>query len=378
MSAITIQPVPFPHRSKDFFRVPYKIYQNDPHWVPPLISEQRRILHPGKNPFFAHADIHGWIARVNGELAGRVVAIDYPKFSELHGADKGLFGFFECTDDTEVFARLMAAAYQWLAARGKRMAIGPVNLDSGNECGVLVEGFDAPPCILMNHSPRYYKSLFTQAGFAKEHDLLAFMTDGDDMEVHKDYLARMKAISDRVMEQHGLVFRNIDLGDFPAEVERLGTLYNDLLSRNWGFVPLGPEDFHFAARTMKQVADPTIISFLEKGDETIGCTFSMPDINQVLIRLNGRLFPFGFLQFLKAKKIISRTRTILLGVKPEYRHRGFAILLIYRTIVDSLNSGYFGSELSWISEDNHNLISIFNAFNARLHKRYRVYRKDIT
>lgn len=358
-----------------FFRLPWKIYQDDPAWRPPLLMDLRQQFNPRKNPFFSFGCAQAWLLLQEGRAIGRIVAFTDAHYEQSGDVRTGFLGFFECIDDAEAARALFAAAAEWLQARGKTRMRGPINFSTANECGVLMSGFEHPPLILMNHSRPYYARLFAQCGFYKAHDLLAF-----DMSTDKTHgsLARFARVGERSLRQSGLNIRQVNLKKYQMEIETLTRLYNSFMADNWGFVPASDEEMAFAAKSMRLILDPRLVFFIEKDGKPLGCSLSLPDINEVLKRLNGRLFPTGIFTFLLHRRKIRRFRYILLGVASEYRNRGLDVLMMHRTMVAAREGGYQGAELSWISEDNKNLISILHKIGAECYKTYRVYEAAIT
>jgi hypothetical protein len=374
---LKIESLDYPAKSKLFFQLPYIIYKNDPNWVAPLLIEQKRLLHPKKNPFFKKAKMRAWLVSNNRTPLGRIIAFTNPTFNAYHQEVVGFIGFFECINELDIAKSLFEKSTTWLKAQGVKKIMGPINLDTSNECGVLIKGFEHPPIIMMNHTPKYYESLFLKCGFEKEHDLFAFKLSPIVLAKSPKIIAKMKRISDMILKREGIQFRKINMSDFKKEALRIASLYDELLADNWGFSPVTDEEFLYTANSLKSIVNPAIVSYLEKNGQVIGCSFSIPDINEVLIDLKGKLFPFGFIKFLRSKNKINKSRVVLLGVRKKFQFRGFAILMIYKTIIDTIQNGYQETELSWVSEKNINLIKIFNKLGADHYKTYRVFQKNI-
>jgi len=358
-----------------FLQVPFSIYKNDPNWVPPLFMEQRRLLNRKKNPFFKHCIYKAWLIRNNGLPAGRILGYIDSAYNDLHKEKTGFFGFFESINDQQVAGTLFTVLFNWLKQEGMNNVYGPMNFSIGNECGVLISGFDSSPAIQMNHNPLYYPSLFDKANFEKEHDLYAYLMTEKMVVDKENLLPRLRRITEKTLQKEGLKFRKINMKNYKSELGNINTLYNDCMQNNWGFVPSTEKEIFYAGESLKMIADPEMIFFAEVDNRVVGCSLSIPDFNEVLKHMNGRLFPFGIFKMLWYKKKVRSFRMLLLGVNEEYRKKGLDILFYYYTITRGLELGYNKSELSWISEDNRNLIGIVEKLGASRYKTYRMYRK---
>ncbi|MCB0593435.1 MAG: N-acetyltransferase [Lewinellaceae bacterium] len=362
---------------KQFFRFPWRIYQGDPHWAPPLLMEQKKLLSTRRNPFFLNGKAQGWISRQKGEMTGRIIAFTDPHHNEFHGDKTGFIGFFECLNDQETADALFEQAAAWLRSQGMAVARGPVNLSTANECGLLASGFEYPPFIQMNHTPPYYLQLFKNWGFRKVHRLLAYHVVTEELMRKKELLGRLETVSKRVLSQQRITLRPLNMRRYQEEVRHIARLYNAFMNNNWGFVPVTEQEMFFMGESLKLIVDPEMVFFIEINGAVAGCSLSVPNINQILPRLNGRLFPLGFLKFLYHRSRINTLRLMLIGVSPGFRNCGLDALLYYYTITEAARKGYIAAELSWISEDNANLISIMDKLGARLYKTYWVYDKKI-
>jgi hypothetical protein len=364
---------------KNFFCLPKKIYVNGYRkaWVPPLISEQIKILDKKKNPFFKHAHYKAWIVMEEDEIAGRVLAYIDDRYNEHYQERTGFFGFFECENNPAVAHLLFKITSAWLREKGMCRMRGPINFDISNECGILMSGFEFMPYLQMNHTPPYYQQLFEEFNFSKSHDLLAYRITRKMILDNEELLPKLKKISDKILNREGIEFRNINMKKYNEELENINNLYNSFMDKNWGFVPATMEDMLYSAKSLKQIVNPKMIFFAGMKDKTVGCSISIPDINQALTHMNGRLFPFGIFKFLYYKPKINRIRLILLGIDQSFRLRGMDILFYYYTMQRAFENGYDEAELSWISEDNNILISIVEKLGAELYKKYRVYEKPL-
>lgn len=360
-----------------FLQLPEHIYKDDPHWVNPLYMEQRRQLDRKKNPQFEHCVYKAWLVRHDGQPAGRIIAFIDSAYNGLHQTKTGFVGFFECIQDQQAASLLFDTAMQWLKARGMDTIIGPMNFSIGNECGVLLSGFGYPPAIQMNHNPPYYAGLFEEAGFEKEHDLYAYLMTEEMVGNRSGLLPRLQAIAEKTLKKEGVRFRTINMRQYRSELRHLNSLYNECMRKNWGFVPATEKELLFAGDALKMIVDPGLVFFAEMNNRVVGCSLAVPDFNRVLQRLHGKLFPFGIFRLLWYKRKISCFRLLLLGVSDEFRKKGLDILFYYHTIRKGLERGYKQAELSWISEDNCNLIGIVEKIGAIRYKTYRMYRKKL-
>jgi hypothetical protein len=361
---------------RSFLKLPWKIYEHDAAWVAPLLYEQKKLIDKNKNPFFKHAETKAWIVCKGSQAVGRILAYVDHRYNEHYREKTGFFGFFECVNRQQVADILLEKAAAWLKQMGMERIRGPINFDIANECGVLLSGFEYSPTLQMGHSLPYYHVLFEASRFSKAHDLLAYRLRKDVL-ADTQFVDRLKNASNRVLENNQISFRKLRMNDYKEEMVHINNLYNEFMDQNWGFVPTTTEDMMYTADSLKQIVDPKMVFFAEKKAKIAGCSISLPDINQVLRHMNGKLFPFGFLKFLYFRKKITRIRLILLGIQKEYRNRGLDVFFYYHTMKKVFESGYDEAELSWISESNTCLISIVHKFGAELYKRYRVFEKAL-
>lgn len=359
----------------DFLRFPWTIYANDTNWVPPLLMEQRRLLNRKKNPGFNHTVFKAWIIYRENKITGRIIAYIDSSYNKLNNEQTGFLGFFESINDQVVADELFRIAIKWLQTNGINKVYGPMNFSIANECGVQLTGFETPPMIQMSYTPVYYKSLFENGGFSKAHDLYAYIISKENVNGRENLLPRLKNISEKIMKRSGVVLRTINMKDYKYEMVHINNLYNSFMKNNWGFVSSSIEEMLFTGESMKLIVDPELIFFAEVNGKVVGCSLAIPDFNQVLIHLNGRLFPFGVFKLFYYKKKINKIRVMLLGIDEEYRSKGLDILFYYSTIIKGPEQGYKEAELSWISEDNKVLLSIVEKIGAERYKVYRMYKK---
>jgi GNAT superfamily N-acetyltransferase len=354
-----------------FVAFPYQHYRDDPLWAAPLRMDIRTLLSPKKNPFFQHAEAQYFTARSNGGVVGRIGAIKNDAHNRVHGDRVGFYGFFECVNDQAVADQLFEVAGRWLRERGCDTLRGPMSPSINDECGLLVEGFDRPPTIMMPHNPSYYVDLTERAGFTKAMDLLVLES------TYLDMPERLTRAAKLVAERRGITLRPMDMKRFEAEVDRVKELYNRAWEKNWGFVPLTDAEIDHLAKQLKPVVVPELICFVERGTETIGFAACLPDLNVALRRNpSGRLFP-GILKVLWHARHINRLRILLLGVVPEYRATGVDALMYHWIWEKGTGMGYTWGEAGWVLENNPAMINAALRVGFRHYKTYRVYDKPL-
>jgi GNAT superfamily N-acetyltransferase len=369
---LDVRPVASKRDLTAFIKLPWRLYRNDPLWVPPLISERRQFLDPARNPWFEHGEAQLFLAWREGRAVGRISAQVDRILNEFQGNDWGLFGFFECEDDPEAAGALLAAAERWLRARGRDRMVGPADFTLNDECGVLVEGFERPPIILTNWTKPYYPALLDGAGLVKAMDTLMWNLEIEDRErVHP----AIWKVAERVESKHGITVRPMRKRDLANEIDRFLEVYNAAWERNWGFSPLTEKEVRHYAKTLKPLLDEHWAFIAEKDGETVGAALTLPDYNQVLKRLNGRLLPFGWLKFLFYRRKIDRVRVFALGVKREWQHTGVAARF-YELHFDSASATpQTGGEMGWILETNHSMNRAMEGMGGRVVRRYRMYER---
>jgi GNAT superfamily N-acetyltransferase len=356
-----------------FIKLPWRLYRNESHWVPPLVSERKRHLDRSRNPFFEHAEAEYFLAWRDGEPAGRISAHVDRRFNEFQDNDWGLFGFFESEDDPEVADALLAAAESWLRDHGRDRMVGPMDFTTNHECGLLVEGHEKPPQILENWHHPYYTGLIEGYGLGKAMDLLKWGLWVQDARVR--VMPVVNDLAERLEPEHGIRIRHMSKRSFEAEIRRFMEVYNSAWKRNWGFVPLTDAELKAYARQLKPVLDEHWAMIAEKDGETVGAALTLPDFNQVLRHLNGRLLPFGWLKALRLRKEIDAVRVLALGVKPEYQHTGVAAAFYIRHFEMAEQTPQSGGEMGWVLENNTAMTRGMEAMGAEIVKRYRVYEK---
>ncbi len=365
---IAIRPVRTPSELRSFIKLPWKIYRGNDYWVPPLISEEKKLLDIHSNPFFEHSEAQFYLAKLDGEVVGRIAAMVNHNHNEFHNERTGFFGFFECIDNQEAADGLFAEAVEWL--RGKKMDTmrGPMNPSTNDTIGFLVDAFDASPQIMMTYTHPYYLALAENFGFKKSMDVYAYWMSSSQPLPEKPL-----RVAERVRKKTQLTFRSLNMKKFWDEVELLHEIYNTAWSYNWGFVPMTNAEFHHLAKHLKSVADPDLAFIAEFDGKPIGFCLTLPDFNQALKKLNGRLFPIGIFKLLYYARKVSRARVITMGVIKEYQKRGIDALFYLETYRRGVAKGYEGAEFSWILENNVMMKRTAEMMGGKIYKTYRIY-----
>ncbi|MBI5049449.1 MAG: N-acetyltransferase [Nitrospirae bacterium] len=355
---------------KEFLNLPFKLYAGEPFWVPPLLKDLKTQFSP-QNPFFRHAEAVPFIARINGSTAGRITAIYNKAHMDFHGEQAGFFGFFECIDSYPIASALIERVKHWLREKGMLLMRGPMNFSSNEECGLLIEGYNSSPVIMMPYNFSYYRRLLEQCGLTKAKDLFAYLIDVPDALPEK--VCRAADIA----KKHNINVRPINIKSFKKEMEVFKNIYNSAWEKNWGFVPMTEEEIDYTAEKLKTIIDPELTLIALCNDEPVGFMMLLPDFNYVLKKLNGRLSPLGILKALWHSRKITDARLPLLGIKESYRRQGVDALLILEGFKAIKKKGYKHVEFSWILEDNYPVQRIIEIFSGRLYKRYRIYETKI-
>lgn len=354
-----------------FIKLPFVIYKGDPNWVPPLISDRKAFFDRKKNPFYRAAKTRLFMARKGEKFLGRIATCVNYSYNEYHQDKIGFFGFFDVFEDYDVAALLFKVAMLTLKADGMEKMVGPANFSTNHEVGMLIEGYDSPPFLMMTYNKPYYNDFAERFGFKKAKDLIAYRIDRQ-----ADIDPRLKRVAERVRTKEGFVFRSLNLRDFDSEVDRLNDVYNQAWSKNWGFVPMSREEFRHMAKDMKQIVDPELVFIAEVNGKAVGFSLTLPNINQALIYTDGRLFPTGLVKLLwhtKVKNKIDSIRIITMGIIPEYQKRGLDTLFYLETFDVGSSKGYQWAEMSWVLEDNVLMAKAIEYMGGEAYKTYRMY-----
>jgi len=372
MSQLEIKTVVSKKDVETFIKLPWAIYKDYPQWVPPLLMDRRKLIDREKNPFYKHSVAEFFLARRNGAVVGRIGAIVNHNHNKEHKENVGFFGFFESIDDQAVADELFARARGWLKGQKVDSVRGPANPSVNDEYGLLVEGFDMPPVVLMTYNPPYYVALIEKAGFTKVKDLYAYQV------AEKTVMSeRLERISAQVKEREGLTFRTFNMEDFKGEVDRIKGLYNRAWMYNWGAVPMTDEEFDYLARDLKPVIVPELVIIAEYRGEPIGFALSLPDLNIALKHNKRGWFLPGLYSLMRYRKKIHSARILVLGVVRERLNTGAANVLFHETAVRGIRLGYTTGEAGWVLEDNVRMIRAAEFLNGKRYKTYRIYESKI-
>lgn len=359
-----------------FIGVPWRIYKHDPMWVPPLRLE-RRLHFSRLNPYFKHAQWQGWVAWQDAQPVGRISAQIDLLHQQRYGQDRGHFGLLECVDDPAVCMALMQTAENWLSARGVRHISGPFNFSINQECGILVEGFDTPPAIMMPHSPRWYGRLLRQAGYQPCKDLLAYWINTDF-----ETPAVMQAMTHKYRDR--IHVRALRRQNFRSEINTLRDIFNDAWSENWGFVPFTEAEFAELGSVMKWLIPDDFVQIAEVDGVPAAFMVALPNLNEILHQLSDKLLPFGWLQLIRQVKSCAMTtaRVPLMGVRKRFHDTSLGMTLAF-SVIDAPRKygtarGIQAVELSWILEDNVSMRAILDKIGGKIYKRYRIYEKTLS
>lgn len=376
-SPVEVRPVASRRDLKQFVEFPWQIYAQDPYWAPPLLREVYELLDPRKHPFLRHGSRELFLARRNGQVVGRIMASDDPNYNTEHGANVGCFGQFESQDDPAVANALLDAAAGWLRARGRSQVMGPVDYSTNYSCGLLVEGFNMPPRVMMNHNPRYYQRLLESWGLVKARDLFAWwFIDVDDM------LHKWQARAERLAQRGSVTVRGVQVEDAKAELAKIADVYSQAWEHNWGSVKMTPAEFDYQAKKLMPIMVPELLMFAECQGRPVGFAMTLPDVNEAIAPLNGRLttwgVPIGLWRLIRGMKRIRTCRLVMLGVLSDFRRRGVTELLILKTLDHGKNTmRYTAAELGWTLEDNTLINRTIEAVGGTRYKTYRIFERTL-
>ncbi len=358
-----------------FLRVPYAIYAGDPYWVAPLMMDLKQVFED-RNPFFQHAEMQLWIARQGRRDVGRIAGIVDRTHNELHGERTAFFGFFESVNDPEVSAGLFQSVFDWARGRAMHRVLGPVNPSLNEECGLLVDGFDASPVIMMPYNPRYYMDLITRAGFVKAKDLFAFRRD-----IAGSSIERLDRIVDVFRRrQKDITIRPLRKAALEQDLQKIKNVYNTAWELNWGFVPMSDAEIDFMAARLKPLLFEGIVWLAEASEEPIGFLLALPDFNEALKPLRGRLLTarlLGFLPYAFGWKRPRIARVLVLGVKAPYRNRGIESVMLAEALRAGYAAGFQVCEASWTLEDNVAVNRLIESLGGQVYKTYRIYERPL-
>jgi len=361
---------------REFIMFPWTsgIYRDFPHWVPPLISEDKKLFNPAIYPFHKNAEVNLFLLYDDGKPVARVAAIINHNHNKFHNEKTGFFGFFESANSPEAAKYILDAAAGFCKDKGMERIRGPMNFSTNDTCGLLIEGFDSPPLIMMPYNPPYYTGLMAASGLAKAKDLYAYFADYRI----KEQIPRMERLAQRATSSGNVVIRNLNFKNIDRDIKVIKHIYNNAWDKNWGFVPMTDEEFDYMASDMKKVVDPDLALIAEIDGAPAGFSLALPDYNRIIKKCNGRLLPFGIFHFIFGKSSIDAVRLLTMGVVHQYRHKGLDVVFYLESIKRTFKKGYRGGELSWILEDNVMMNRILESIGAKVYKKYRIYEKPLS
>ncbi len=356
-----------------FLRVPYRIYDGDPHWVAPLMFDLRKVF-LDSNPLFEHAHLQLWVACQNGADVGRIMGLVDDTHNRVHGERAAFFGFFESVEDPEVGRALFETFHAWARSQESTRLVGPTNPTSNDECGLLVKGFDSPPAFMMPYNPAYYEPMVMAAGYRKAKDLLAFYVD-----IAGSPLDRLARIAAKARKRHPeLSFRPVRRRTLDADLAKVKEVYNEAWEENWGFVPMTDGEINFLAERLKPLLEEGLVWVVESPTEPVAFMLALPDFNEALQPLKGRLLTPALLKFLPyilRWRSTRLCRVMTLGTKKRYRGLGLEAVMLDEGFKVGLRLGFKGAEASWILEDNTAMCRFMEIFSAPAYKTYRLYER---
>jgi len=378
-TAVDVQPVATPDDLKCFVRFPWRIYANDPYWVPPIISQIEKRLDTQRNPFWEYAERELFLARRSGEVVGTVAAIVNHQHNQQLNDQTGFFGFFETVNDEQVAAALIVAASDWLRERGKDLMRGPVNGAPTDEVGVLLAGHDRRPSIWEGHTPPYYRDLIERLGFRKYDDYFAYELWFKDLDWDlRNLPSKFLRVAEKVRSKTGVTVRKVDVNQWDSEVAKIHYLYNVAFRTIPGHTDMSLEKFSGMAASLRPFLDPNLIVIAEVDGQPVGFAVALMDLNEALCHFrSGKLYPWDLIRL---KWHMGRIRTAcgkMLGVLPEYRARGLEILLGLEFGQHVLGKGYERVEMSLLQEKNTMINRIVQRVGAKPYLHYRVYEKPL-
>ncbi len=370
MSNLQIEPVSTKRQRKDFLNLPWQIYADDPHWIPPLRSHQKEMVGFASHPFYGQADAQAFVAYRDGQPSGRLLVLINPAHNEQYDERIGFWGFFECINEPSVASGLFQAARSWLAERDIQVMRGPCNPSLNYEIGLLIEGFDSSPVFMMTYNKPYYADLVESCGFKQCEDLYAFYGHVDML---KALDKKLTFVVDEATRRFKITTRQLDRSRFNDEVRMFLRIYNRSLVNTWGFVPLTDAEVDHMAKSLKMLIVPEMTSVAEIDGCPIGAMFGLLDYNPRIREIDGRLFPFGFVRLLWNRKAIKRIRLISTNVLPEYQRWGVGLVLVAKIVPEVLKWGITEAEFSWVLSSNQLSRSTLERGGAKRYKTYRLY-----
>lgn len=356
---------------KRFIDFPHELYKGDPNYVPELYQTQEELVNPKKNPFFKHSKADLFLAIRDNKIVGRIAAIRNNNYNEYIDTNVGFFGFFDVIDDYHVAEMLLDKAVNWAKNEKLDGILGPTNFTTNDTAGLLVNGFEAPPVIMMTYNKPYYVDFIEKYGFTKKTDLLAYAVRKEEVAMKSVRIAKM--IEER-LKGKGITVRTVNMKKFNTETRNVLNVYKAAWDKNWGFVPPTDEEFLHMAASLKMFIQTEFSLVAEQNGKMVGFALAVPNINEISINFKkGRLFPFNIFKLLLNKKKTKMVRILTLGVVEGYRKLGIEAIFYARIISEGIRLGFDGAEASWILEDNEMMNQALIRMNADPYKRYRIY-----
>ncbi|MGA7395957.1 MAG: hypothetical protein WBW62_00770 [Solirubrobacterales bacterium] len=378
MSDLVVRKVENKRDLKKFVKVPFTVHKDHAAWVPPLILDRMQFLNRDKNPYFDHAEVEMWIAERDGVPIGRISAQIDQNWDDFRGGKDGQFGFFETIDDAEVANALLDTGCEWLAGKGRERVYGPMDFTTNDEIGIQIEGFDIKPVLLENCHQPYFQTLVEGNGFTKAMDLLMWHLEMGKLAKGLEFHPAIMDAAQASLDEHGITIRGMRRSDMGSEISKFHEVYNEAWSDNWGFVPMTSEEIEFHAATLKLVIDEDWAMIAEKEDgEVVGAALTLPDFNQVLSKMDGRIMPAGWYHYLTKRKKIDVVRILALGVKKAYQHTGVAAALYVKHIQTCRPDGVMTGEAGWILETNEPMNRALEGMGGVVNKKFRIYEKSL-
>jgi GNAT superfamily N-acetyltransferase len=376
MSQIIVKPVTTKKEMQAFIHFPWRVYRSKdshyPNWVPPLLVDEKHTFGRNHNKFFNHADEQEFLAYKDGELVGRISAMVDWNYVDYQKKKDGFFGFFEALNDVDVALALHKAADDYLKERGMERVLGPVNQSTGHILGCLISAFDIPPVAQMGYNPEYYQGFHEAAGFEKEIDLRSYI-----MATTLPLSDKIKRVSEMARKRSGVEIRKADVKNWAHTVDVVREIWNDAWSDNWGFTPWTKEEFAVLAADLKMIMDNDMVLMAYIDGEPAGFAFPFPDVNEIMIKMNGRLLPTGIFKLLSGLKKVKALRIAAFGVKKKFQNKGVDAAFVYDLYTQGQAKGYTGADFSWILETNQRLINMLENWGASHYKTHRIFRKKL-
>ena len=381
MNSLVIKSVETTEERKALLSFPWTVYKDNPFWVPPIFSERMHFTDPEKNPFFQHAEAQFYMAIRGEEIVGTIAVFANHLHNEYQNENIAFFGFFEVLEDYEAAEQLFKTAEAWAKERGHTALRGPAQWSTNDECGLLVDGFDDRPRILMTYNPPYYVDYIEKLGYKYARDLWAYELGVKEfMDIIGE---RLDKLTTRILERKNITIRNLDMKKYADEVNKVKLLYNNAWSKNWGFIPMTDPEFDQLADELQSILDPDLVFLAEKDGKTVGFSLTLPDLNESLrIAYPKPNTPEWWTMAKlvwqwKIRRKVSWIRVFALGVIPEYRNLGIDALFYFKTAQAALKKGIKMAEMSWILDNNDLMNKPIIAMGGEVYKTYRYYEKDL-